>query len=148
MQRSLRALTRFGAPIGPVRIAATPKPTDDEMTVKRNAFAHHLRLKQPCANCPFRTCGAIELRPGRVASILQTLLDDDTTTFQCHKTVHSSRGGEWADGRYYPSGHEAMCAGAAAVLMKRGRPTVAMRIAFATGAATPEDWDDAKAVVI
>ncbi|HFH4447332.1 TPA: hypothetical protein ACTL7U_006433, partial [Pseudomonas aeruginosa] len=64
-------------------------------------------------------------------------------------TVHSKRGGNWDDeGNYNPSGHESMCAGAAAYLMKKGRPTVGMRFAFATGDAAPGDWDSAREVVI
>lgn len=110
--------------------------------MERDPFKHHLRLRKPCGNCPFLVEGAIELQPGRVERIIETLLTDDRSTFQCHKTVHSARGGEWDDeGNYMPSGHEAMCAGAAAFLMKRGRPTVGMRIAFALGAAQPDQWD-------
>ena len=109
----------------------------------RDPFKHHLRLKKLCENCPFLVEGAIELEPGRVEGIIETLLADDHSTFQCHKTVHSARGGQWDDdGNYKPSGSEAMCAGAAAVLMKRGRPTVGMRIGFAIGAARPDQWDD------
>lgn len=112
-------------------------------------FANHLRLKKPCANCPFRKEGAIELSSGRLQGIISSLVDDDQGTFQCHKTVHSSRGGEWNDdGEYIPSGHESMCAGAAAYLMKKGRPTVMMRMGFALGAAQPGDWDEAKSAVI
>ncbi len=107
-----------------------------------NPFAHHLRLKWPCSNCPFRLKGAIDLEPGRLDGIVEDLIKDDMSTFQCHKIVHSTKGGEWdEDGKYVPSGEEAMCAGAAALLMKRGRPTVGMRIAFVTGAATPDQWD-------
>lgn len=107
-----------------------------------NLFAHHLRLKKPCANCPFRLKGAIDLEPGRLDGIVDSLLKDDMSTFQCHKTTHSKKGGEWDDdGNYTPSGEEAMCAGAAALLMKRGRPTVGMRIAFVTRAASPDQWD-------
>jgi hypothetical protein len=81
--------------------------------------------------------------------IISTLIEDDHSTFQCHKTVHSKRGGNWDDeGSYESSGHESMCAGAAAYLMKRGRPTVGMRFAFATGDAAPSDWDSAREVVI
>ena len=114
-----------------------------------NPFAHHLRLRKPCSNCPILREGGIQLEPGRVDEILNSLLEDDKTTFQCHKTVHCNKGGEWTDdGEYQTSGHEAMCAGAAAVLMKRGRPTVIMRVAFALGVATPGDWDVAKAMTI
>jgi len=114
-----------------------------------NPFKQHLRLKRPCANCPFLKQGAIELAPGRLDGIIAGLIKDDRSTFQCHKTVHSARGGEWDDeGNYIPSGHESMCAGAAAYLMKRKRPTVGMRIAFAMGVASPDDWDDAQALTI
>lgn len=114
-----------------------------------NPFAHHLRLKAPCGNCPFRIDGAIALAPGRLEGIIRALLEDDHSTFQCHKTVHSPCGGEWDDaGNYTPSGDEAMCAGAATFLMKRGRPTVAMRIAFVSGVARPDQWDDVAPHVI
>ncbi|HEE9763390.1 MULTISPECIES: hypothetical protein [Pseudomonas] len=112
-------------------------------------FAHHLRLKRPCANCPFLKEGAIELAPGRLDGIIEGLLEDDHSSFQCHKTVHSRKGGDRdEDGNYRSSGHEAMCAGAAAYLMNNNRPSVAMRFAFATGAATPADWDQSKAIII
>ena len=115
----------------------------------RDPFKLHLRLRKPCENCPFWLKDAIELEPGRVEGIIETLLTDDHLTFQCHKTVHSARGGNWdAEGNYVPSGNEAMCAGAAAVLMKRGRPTVGMRIGFAIGAAKPNQWDDIAHLVI
>jgi len=85
-----------------------------------NPIKQHFRLKKPCANCPFL------------------------------KTVHSSRGGNWDDdGNYDPSGTSRCAhAGAAAYLMKKGRPTVGMRFAFATGDASPNDWDSAREVVI
>lgn len=105
-------------------------------------FATFFRLKQPCADCPFRRRGAIPLEPGRLADIKASLLEDDHMSFSCHKTVHGPRGGDWTDdGQYLPSGHEAMCAGAAAFLMRHQRPSVAMRIAFATGAAAAGDWN-------
>lgn len=119
------------------------------MQPKRDPFANHLRLKSPCSNCPFRLSGGVHLEPGRLQGIIEALLDDDMSSFDCHKTVHCDRGGEWdEDGAYQASGHEAMCAGAAVVLMKRGRPTVAMRFAFITGKANPGDWDNAKTLVV
>lgn len=118
-------------------------------TESKDPIRHYFRLKQPCANCPFRKVGAIELRPGRVEGIISGLLDEDSSSFDCHKTVHSSRGGTWSDEQgYQPSGHEAMCAGAAALLMKRERPTVGMRFAFVLGAVSPNDWDEAQKVVV
>ncbi len=90
-------------------------------------------LRTPCSNCPFRIEGAIELEPGRLEGIVEELVRDDWSTFHCHKTVYSNSGGDWGeDGQYEPSGKESMCAGAAAYLHKIGRPTVAMRLAFAT----------------
>jgi hypothetical protein len=93
--------------------------------------------------------GAIELAPGRLEGIIEELLANDHATFQCHKTVHSKRGGDWDDqGQYTPSGHEAMCAGAATFLMKQRRPSVSMRIAFAMGVAKPDQWDECAHLVI
>ena len=110
---------------------------------------HHLAIKKPCANCPFRKVGAIRLNEGRLESIIDALTEDDMGTFQCHKTVHSSNGGTWDDeGNYIPSGNESMCAGAAAYLMKVGRPTVLMRASFALGLSKPSDWDEAKEMII
>lgn len=114
-----------------------------------NPIKIHLRLKQPCANCPFLKKGAIEIREGRLEGIINGLFEDDTSTFQCHKTVHTKNGGTFDDdGKYDTSGKEAMCAGAAAYLMKKENPTVLMRIAFLTGDAKENDWDDAKNSII
>lgn len=54
-----------------------------------NPFEHHLRLKRPCENCPFLVDGAIDLAPGRLEGIIEGLLVDDLSTFQCHKTIQS-----------------------------------------------------------
>lgn len=113
-----------------------------------NPVKHHLRLKKPCGNCPFRVEGAIDLAPGRLEGIIAGLVEDDLSTFQCHATVHCEKGGEWTEDGYQPSGHEAMCAGAAAYLWKIGRPTVAMRIGLAIGACSTEDWARNEAVII
>ncbi len=115
---------------------------------ERDPFKHHYRLKRPCSNCPFLKEGAIDLAPGRLEGIIEQLTTDDHSTFPCHKTVHCARGGEWnEEGEYSPSGHESMCAGAAAYLMKHRRPTVGMRLAFVSGAASPSDWDDVQSLV-
>ena len=115
-----------------------------------NDLNRSLRLKRPCANCPFLKVGAIELAPGRLDGIIDSLTTNDFQTFQCHKTVHSPRGGTWDEEgeTYTASGHESMCAGAAAYLMKHQRPTVEMRLGFVTGTAKPTDWDDAMSLVI
>lgn len=117
--------------------------------MSRDPISQHYRLKKPCANCPFLKEGAIDLRPGRLEGIVSELESDDTATFMCHKTVHTSKGGSWSeDGHYQPSGHEAMCAGAVAYLLKVRRPTIGMRLAFMGGEASPEQWDEAKTLVI
>ncbi|KZX57958.1 hypothetical protein A3709_20315 [Halioglobus sp. HI00S01] len=113
------------------------------------SIADHYRIKAPCSNCPFKKEGAIDLAPGRLDGIVDALLSDDTTTFLCHKVVHSKAGGAWSDdGDYQQSGSEAMCAGAAAFLMKIGRPTVGMRLAIATGDIAPDRWFDSYELVI
>jgi hypothetical protein len=109
----------------------------------------HLRLKKPCANCPFRKEGAIELQPGRLEGIIAGLEEDDHSTFLCHKTVHHESGGEWNEsGDYEASGNEAMCAGAAIYLMKIGRPTVTMRVALITKEVDRHYWQAAEAITI
>lgn len=98
------------------------------------------KLKRPCENCPFRKEGGIELAPGRLQGIINTLVNDDMTTFQCHKTVYGEKtGGEWDDetGQYRPSGKESMCAGAIIYLEKAGQPTVGMRLGRALGLYDP-----------
>ncbi len=106
------------------------------------------RLKMPCANCPFRKEGAIHLSPRSSIVHYRYPAKDDHTTFYCHKIVHSIAGGQFEDGLYTPSTKDAMCAGAAAYLMKAGRPTIGMRIAYLTGAVTPSEWDKAADMVI
>lgn len=107
-----------------------------------NPIKDFYRLKTPCSNCPFRKVGAIHLESGRLQEIISELLSDDHKAFLCHKVVHSNKGGEWDDeGNYLPSNKEAGCAGAHGYLYKIGRPTVGMRLAFATRNSTPSDWE-------
>lgn len=99
----------------------------------------NFNLKKPCANCPFLKEGAIELRPGRVEGIQADLLANDFSTFQCHKTVHSKKGGEWDDeGNYQASGNESACMGALGWLWKRGRLPVLGRLAMMRGDVTKD----------
>ena len=108
-----------------------------------NSIEHHYRLKKPCANCPFKKEGAIDLAEGRVEGIANDLMEGTYGTFQCHKTVHTKKGGEWNEetGEYESSGHESMCAGAAAYLMRAGNPTHSMRFAIGTGHLDPDQWN-------
>jgi hypothetical protein len=85
----------------------------------------NFKLKKPCENCPFLKEGAIKLSPGRLDDIIETLKNDQNH-FQCHKTVHSKRGGDWIedeDGElhYQPSGNESQCVGSMVYLLKQGR---------------------------
>jgi hypothetical protein len=101
---------------------------------KKAGFEALFACARPCGNCPFLKVGAIELNPGRLEGIVASLLENDWTTFSCHKSVHSKHGGDWSDdGHYVPSGKEAHCMGAMAYLLKIGMPNVPMRIGFATG---------------
>lgn len=110
-----------------------------QISRNRDVVSTHFRLKRPCKNCPFRKTGGIELEPGRLQGIVDDLVSNDQTTFQCHETVHGKSGGEWNDeGRYEPSGQEAMCVGAMIYLEKRGRPTVAMRLGQLWGCYKPQ----------
>lgn len=116
----------------------------------RHAIETHFRLRRPCKNCPFLREGAIVLAPGRLEGIIKNLIDDDYSTFQCHKTVHNNKtGGEWDDeGIYHASGQESMCVGAMIYLEKVGRPTVAMRMARAFGVYDPKLLLDSFGAVI
>lgn len=120
------------------------------MSDLNNRLQSMFRLKKPCPNCPFRKDGAISLEPGRLDGIIENLLSDDWSNFQCHKTVHHSKtGGHWDDdGHYTPSGKEAMCAGAAIYLEKTGRPTVAMRLGMLTGTYSRDEYMTHKDQVI
>lgn len=111
--------------------------------VTKSVMEHHFALKAPCGNCPFRIHGAIELEPGRLDGIIQDLVKNDCSTFQCHKTVHSkTTGGDWDDdGNYVSTGKEAMCVGAMIYLEKLGRPTVGMRIAQIRGVYDPRQFE-------
>ncbi len=122
------------------------------MTSSTDPFARFFALRKPCANCPFRREGAIELMPGRLEGIVNDLLEDDTSTFTCHKTLKSApEPADEDDGmlqrRAYQEG-EKMCAGAAAYLMKQGRPSVGMRYALITGSIPSDHWTGAEPLVI
>lgn len=104
-------------------------------------FQNMFKMRRPCENCPFLNVGAIELTPGRIKGIIDTLVSDHHSTFHCHKTVHNGRtGGEWDDeGNYVASGDENMCAGAMIYLEKLGRPTVGMRVGRVLRMYSPDD---------
>lgn len=122
------------------------------MTSSADPFALYYALRKPCANCPFRRKGAIELMPGRLEGIVKDLLEDDTSTFTCHKTLKAvPEPVDDEDGplprRVYQEG-EKMCAGAATYLQKQGRPSIGMRYALMMGSIPPDQWSDAEPLVI
>jgi hypothetical protein len=113
------------------------------MSDQRSIADAMFSLKKPCENCPFLKDGAIDLAPGRVDGIIENLVTDDWSHFQCHKTVHHPKtGGEWVDtnegSQYVSSGREAMCAGAVIYLEKLGRPNVPMRMGRMIGVYQPD----------
>ena len=90
--------------------------------------------KRPCSNCPFRCDdAAIELRHGRLESIVAGLLRDDMQTFVCHKTLGAQR---------------MTCAGAVAVMAKLGRLPVIARLGLVHGIITRADIEASKRLVI
>lgn len=91
-------------------------------------------LKRPCANCPFRREGAIELMPGRLNSIIEGLRKNDHDVFLCHKTVYRKRRTMRRD-RVQPSA----CAGALAYMYREGRLPVPARLAIHYGWLSPDD---------
>lgn len=92
------------------------------------------KMKKPCANCPFRKEGAIELREGRLDSIKAGLLQDDSTVFHCHKTIDDPNG-------------KSMCMGAAAWLKSNGRPNVLTRVALIIGELSDDDFAVADQII-
>ena len=92
-------------------------------------------LKHHCANCPFRREGAIELMPGCLHSIVESLRHNDNEVFICHKTVYSARGRK--SGGTEPRG--SVCAGALAYMHREGRLPVAARVAVHYGTLSLDD---------
>ena len=117
--------------------------------VKEAGFEALFALRKPCQDCPFNRDGAIELNPGRLEGFIASMLDNDWTTFSCHKTTFSRNGGDWDDeGEYVPSGKEAHCMGAMAYLQKVRMPNVPMRIGYATGMLKIADVQSCEGLVI
>ena len=99
---------------------------------------HLFSIQVPCENCPFRSDDqAIQLEPGRLDSMIESLLNDDTHSFWCHKALYCQE-----------KLQKKACAGAAAYLMKIGQPSVAMRLFMSTGSIPLDYWDKAKTMTI
>lgn len=91
----------------------------------------NFNLKNSCKNCSFNKTGAIELAPGRLEGIIDHLLSDDKNHFQCHKTVHSKRGGTWGEDEngeeiYRALGEESQCVGSMVYLLKAKTQNLSM----------------------
>lgn len=90
--------------------------------------------KRPCSNCPFRNDGkAIELRDGRLRSIVEVLLADDRETFVCHKTLSKDR---------------KTCAGAVGIMSRLGRLPVIARLGLSLGVITHDDIATSASMVV
>lgn len=109
-------------------------------------------MKKPCKNCPFRAEGAITLQEGRVAGIVEDL-KDDFKVFHCHKTVHSSKGGDWIEDEsgedfYLPSGNEKACIGALAYMWRMGYLPILARLAIRSGELSKEILEKQYSILI
>lgn len=74
----------------------------------------NFNLKRPCSNCPFIKGTTMELQPGRMEGIVETL-QSDYSVFPCHKTTQH---GEDEDGESItvPHDKEQACMGALAYM--------------------------------
>lgn len=94
--------------------------------VKTNIY----RCTEYCPNCPFLDDGLkIGLTDGRVDSIKDYLLESDSNSFSCHKTVYN------LDNKMDGSEDQSpkMCKGAFDFLKKKGQPNIMMRLAVSMG---------------
>jgi len=88
-------------------------------------------LREPCAGCPFRKDIPIEFWNGRIAEMVEAVLEKEVT-FVCHKTNAFDGQGELAD-----SNKTQLCAGAMIILEKLGRRTREMQEALDRGEYDP-----------
>tara|TARA_R110002124_G_scaffold128157_10_gene288626 strand:+ start:4469 stop:4855 length:387 start_codon:yes stop_codon:yes gene_type:complete len=118
----------------------------------RDLIAEHFALKKPCSNCPFLKENGIELRRGRLESIIEGLVGDDSMSFICHKTLAEVDDKDYEENREPArrSIHEKekACAGAAAYLVKAKRSSIGMRFATISGSISHDHWDEALPLVI
>ncbi|GAB3385781.1 hypothetical protein [Azotobacter armeniacus] len=114
-----------------------------------NLLAAHFRLKVPCIECPLRKSQQNMLPPDELERIISELMAHDFSTRQCQRVARfNQHAPSNKKVNYFSSGTEAMCAGAAAFLLKRNSPTLGMRVAISTEAIPPDHWDEAKPLVI
>lgn len=103
------------------------------MNNKNLVETNEYRVLKSCSNCPFLDNGkSIHLREGRVDQIKKDLLEDDWSSFNCHKTVYDLNKDMQSGNTQEPK----MCAGAYNYLKSKGRPNMQMRFALLTGKET------------
>lgn len=120
----------------------------EERNGQVDPFTEFYALKRPCKNCPFLKVGAIELKPGRLETIIENLIEDDQAAFLCHKLLDRTDDDDENRTSSNIASTEKACAGAAAYLTKAGRPSLGMRFAEKTGSIGPDHWQDAVEAVI
>jgi hypothetical protein len=89
-------------------------------------------LKQPCADCPFRSDRPAFLRRDRAQGIADAL--EAGSSFSCHKTLLYDD-----SGRGEPTAKTAFCAGALVTLEKQGAPNQLMQIGERLGLYRPDE---------
>ncbi|TKD35176.1 hypothetical protein [Azotobacter chroococcum] len=123
-------------------------PQAEDERAGDNLLASHFRLKVPCIECPlFKTRQNI-IPPKELEKMIADLLAHDFSTRQCQRIRHFREYALLNKKGNFSSDAKAMCAGAAALLLKRNSPTLGMRVALSTEAIPPDHWDEAKPLVI
>lgn len=96
-------------------------------------------LKKPCNQCPFaKKCHKGWLGERRAEEIAKGIVEDDHSTFTCHKTDRKYKFAE-------PETTEETqhCGGAMLFLMNCGAQNLFMRFAFSAGVLKPADLTEA-----
>lgn len=102
------------------------------------------RMKTPCKDCPFRKDVRPYISVERVREIFAAIIERDNH-FSCHKTVDYSQEDE--SGETVPkTGHSSVCAGAAILQDKCGRPSVMVRMGYALRSIPRDHFDMAAPV--
>ncbi|KAB7891346.1 hypothetical protein [Poseidonibacter ostreae] len=88
------------------------------------------RKSKSCNNCPFLDNGKkIRLNNGRVNDIKEMLLNDNASSFNCHKTVYSLD----EDMNTTEKQELKMCYGAYKFLKENDSPNIQMKLALSMG---------------
>ncbi|SEJ53799.1 hypothetical protein SAMN04244572_04389 [Azotobacter beijerinckii] len=123
-------------------------PQAEDERAGDNLLASHFRLKAPCIECPLLKTRQNIISPKELEKMIADLLAHDFSTRQCQRVRHFREYALLNKKGNFSSDAEAMCAGAAALLLKRNSPTLGMRVAISTEAIQPDHWDEAKPLVI